>query len=456
MPVRSVISAGELVASLAAVTAALPERVTGSRAELVAGSASLEAAIRKLQGLQYQMLAEAEITVDDSLGGRRVVEVVADEARIRPSDARARLQMAAKVIPRISMQGEPLPPVWPNIAKHVSGGVIGDGHLKVVKDFFHHLPAKTDPVAVEFAEAQLADFAAQFRPDEMEKLAKALLNAINPDGSLDDERDRARKRHFTMHKQGADKMTSGRFCLDPIAAASIEALLAKFARRGMCNPDDTDPTVDHDPTDEQIRTDTRTYGQRCHDAIAMMARNTLCDENIGQHRGLHVSVVITADIKDLDPQGASQPGRTGGGLMIPINDVLALARHARNYLAVFDHGKPISLHEGRARRLATPGQRLMLHASDRGCTFPGCDRGGYYAQVHHSNRDWLDGGLTNIDDETLACDIHHPLAGNKPNQWKTRTRDGVTVWYPPKTVDPQRRPRRNHFHHPERRLEGAL
>ncbi|CAM3952803.1 HNH endonuclease signature motif containing protein [Smaragdicoccus niigatensis] len=440
---------------LAAMAAVLPRRVSGTRAELVSLIALAESAIRRLQGLQYQALAEAEITVDESIGGRRVAGVVADEARISPSDARARLRIAAKVTPRVSLQGETLAPVWPNIAQHVTNGVIGEAHLKVVKDFFHHLPAKTDPVAVEFAEAQLADFAEQFRPDEFERLAHALLAGLNPDGTLDDERDRARKRHFTMGKQGPDKMTSGRFCLDPIAAASVEALLAKFARRGMCNPADADPTVDHDPTEEQIRTDTRTYGQRCHDAIAMMARNTLTDENIGQHRGLPVTVVITADIKDLDPEGASQPGRTGGGLMVPITDVLAMARHGRTYLAVFDHGKPISLYEGRARRLATPGQRLMLHASDRGCTFPGCDRGGYYAQVHHSNRDWLDGGLTNIDEETLACDAHHPLAGNKPHQWKTRTRNGVTLWYPPTSVDPQRRPRRNHFHHPERRLRGA-
>ena len=186
----------------------------------------------------------------------------------------------------------------------------------------------------------------------------------------------------------------------------------------------------------------------------MMIRNTLTDDNIGQHRGLPATIVITVDLKDLDPTTSTGVGTTGGGLMIPINDVLKIGRHARHYVAVLHHGKPINLYEGRTKRLATAGQRLMLHASQRGCTHPRCTRGGYYAQVHHANTDWLDGGPTDIDNETFACDIHHAMVG--PGKWRTRLRDdGICEWIPPKNVDPEQKPRINRYHFPERVIRRA-
>jgi hypothetical protein len=75
---------------------------------------------------------------------------------------------------------------------------------------------------------------------------------------------------------------------------------------------------------------------------------------------------------------------------------------------------------------------LNFHASDRGCTFPGCTVPGYRCQVHHAARDWAAGGLTNIDEETLACGPHNRLVTDKG--WKTRKcADGTTEWIPPPT-----------------------
>ncbi len=66
------------------------------------------------------------------------------------------------------------------------------------------------------------------------------------------------------------------------------------------------------------------------------------------------------------------------------------------------------------------------------------------------------GGHTDIDELTMACDIHHALVGSARHQWRTRkNRFGYTEWIPPKLVDPQQRPRVNHFHHPERRLRAG-
>ena len=60
--------------------------------------------------------------------------------------------------------------------------------------------------------------------------------------------------------------------LTPEARAGIEAVLAKTAAPGMCNPRTTAPVVDGSPDDETIQRDTRSAAQRSHDGLS-----TPCD-----------------------------------------------------------------------------------------------------------------------------------------------------------------------------------
>ncbi|MCV7228354.1 hypothetical protein H7J73_20280, partial [Mycolicibacterium komossense] len=64
---------------------------------------------------------------------------------------------------------------------------------------------------------------------------------------------------------------------------------------------------------------------------------------------------------------------------------------------------------GRSKRIASADQRIVLHAKDRGCTFPGCTVPGFLTEVHHAECDWADDGHTNINDLTLACGPHNRL-----------------------------------------------
>ncbi|EIU06756.1 hypothetical protein MA5S0921_0171 [Mycobacteroides abscessus 5S-0921] len=83
-----------------------------------------------------------------------------------------------------------------------------------------------------------------------------------------------------------------------------------------------------------------------------------------------------------------------------------MAAHAHHYLAIFnDNGRPLYL--GRSKRIASPEQRLVLHARDRGCTHPGCHVPGYLCQVHHIT-DWAHDGPTDIDNPTShKTDLTH-------------------------------------------------
>jgi hypothetical protein len=160
---------------------------------------------------------------------------------------------------------------------------------------------------------------------------------------------------------------------------------------------------------------------------------------------LPVTVVVSTTLKEL-ASGAGQ-AVTGGGTLLPMRDVIRMARHAYHYLAVFDDHRSRPLYLGRSRRIASPDQRVVLYAKDRGCTFPGCDAPGYVSEVHHVD-DWASGGLTNIDKLTFVCHPHHKL---HEMGWRTRKlANGETEWIPPPHL--QMPSGTNDFHHPERYL----
>jgi hypothetical protein len=90
----------------------------------------------------------------------------------------------------------------------------------------------------------------------------------------------------------------------------------------------------------------------------------------------------------------------------------------------------------------------VLHAKDRGCTFPGCTVPGYLCQVHH-NDPYAKNPVTDVNGLTLVCHPNHPLA---EQGWTTRTNThGQTEWIPPPHLD-RGQPRINTFHHPEKLL----
>ena len=59
--------------------------------------------------------------------------------------------------------------------------------------------------------------------------------------------------------------------LNPEARATIDAVFAKLAAPGMCNPDDIAPCVSGTPSQAAIQGDTRSASQRNHDALVWPA-----------------------------------------------------------------------------------------------------------------------------------------------------------------------------------------
>ena len=383
---------------------------------------------------------------DDGQIGPALHKVIADVLRISPSESRRRLRDAAQLHPRTTLTGAPMPPELPATATAWNAGTLDIDHLRVIQKFIRDLPDHIAAAEVEKAEAFLADKAAELRPDQLERAADRLALTINPDGTFTDT-DRARKRGFTWcGRQGPDGMSTAKLVATPELRALLEAWCAKFAAPGMCNPEDHNPTVTADPTDDMITRDTRTHAQRHHDAIGALLRGQLGNPKLGQHNGLPVTVIATATLDQL--QTGAGVAVTGGATLIPIRDLIRMSSHAYHYLCVYDKHTQRPLYLGRSKRIATGDQRLVLHALERGCTKPGCDTPGYHTEIHHID-EWATGGTTDINRLTLACKTDHTQI--TPGGWQTRKRnDGRTEWIPPPHLP--LRGGTNDYHHPERLL----
>ena len=313
----------------------------------------------------------------------------------------------------------------------------------MIRGFWHRLPDFVDLDTRQIAEAQLARLGGEHRPDELAKLADKLTDCLNPDGNFTDE-DRARRRGITLGTQGVDGMSPISGYLTPEARATLDAVLAKLAAPGMCNPDDDTPLTDGAPADDAMQRDTRSAAQRNHDALTAALRAVLASGELGAHNGLPASIIVTTTLRELE--AAAGTGLTGGGTLLPMSDVIRLARHAHHYLAIFDNGKAIGLYH--TKRLASPGQRIVLYAKDRGCSHPRCTVPGYYCEVHHCTP-YATNPVTDVNDLTLACGPNHKLA---EQGWTTRKRaNGDTEWIPPPHLD-YGQPRTNTYWHPEKLL----
>ena len=196
---------------------------------------------------------------------------------------------AADLGPRRALTGAVLAPLLTATAAAQRDGTIDPAHVAVIRRFFNQLPEAVDLDTRACAEAQLAELATQFRPDHLADVACQLADYLNPDGIFADE-DRARRRGLTLGKQGPDGMSQLRGWLTPEARATVEAVLAKTAAPGLCNPADDTPVVDGPPTEDAERCDTRSPAQRNHDGLNAALRALLASGKLGQHNGVWVAV----------------------------------------------------------------------------------------------------------------------------------------------------------------------
>ncbi|MEV2225414.1 DUF222 domain-containing protein [Nocardia vinacea] len=425
----------------------------------------VERCARRLTALQHRLLVEAdERSIPAHTGSKTLKRFLMQTLRLSSADAGSRVHAAQWVGASRDMGGEQLQPQLPCTAGALARGEISADHVRGIAHVMNRVPRGASTEDREAAEQILAEFARSGSPDDIGKIGDRILAHLDPDGRLTDDKDRARMRGITVGRQRPDGMSPIRGEIDPVLRALLDPLLAKYARPGVCNPEDPDsPAVDIDAVAPAAlaaaaRRDHRSAAQRNHDALTAVLRSGLVAEDLGSHRGLPVTTILTMKLDDLAQMSGAATTATGG--VVPIRDALALAERSQPFLAVFDHAG-LPLHLGRMKRLGSRAQRLALIAALRGCSRPGCDAPASLCAVHHI-LDYGKGGRTDIDNLVLACDACHALIHDGPGGWKTVAEDrnsafpGRTAWIAPKHIDPTGTPTINHRHHANELLAAVL
>ena len=226
----------------------------------------LERVARRLRTPEHALINGLDEQAGEEELGGTLRSALADRLRITKAEASRRIADAADLGPRRALTGEPLPPLLSHTAAAQRDGLIGDAHVKEIRRFFDHLPAAVDLGTRDAVELVLANKATEYRPDQLGEQARQLMDWLHPDGDFSDE-ERARKRGITLGKQQYDKMSPISGLVTPDLRAAIEAVLAKLAAPGACNPDDETPLVDETPDEDAVRRDHRSTAQRNHDGL---------------------------------------------------------------------------------------------------------------------------------------------------------------------------------------------
>ncbi len=239
--------------------------------ELLACLQRLEVERRRQGAAEHALINQlAGQACEEELGGT-LRTALANRLHITPGEASRRIAEAEDLGERRALTGEPLPAQLTATAAAQREGKIGREHIKEIQAFFKELSAAVDLGIREAAEAQLAELATSRRPDHLHGLATQLMDWLHPDGNFSDQ-ERARKRGITMGKQEFDGMSRISGLLTPELRATIEAVLAKLAAPGACNPDDQTPAANHQhPSTDHLDCHPKDHARNLHSYTTSLA-----------------------------------------------------------------------------------------------------------------------------------------------------------------------------------------
>ncbi len=374
-----------------------------------------------------QRLAAVQVAAVRELDGRGTA--IAQGASSTAVWLRHRLRLDVAAARRLLGLAASLDVAPPGVRAALASGAVTAEQARVIADTAATVSASAGTDVADEAVGLLVEWAEQFDPTLLRRMGTRILDHVAPDladaaaaAALAAEAARAeRDRHVTISEQ-----TEGRLRLTGTLDAEAAALL-RAAIDPLSAPSGPD--------------DTRSPGQRRHDALSDVCRLALRAGELPEHGGDPAQVVVTTSYEGLTRQLGA--GALDIGLELTPETVRKLACDAA-LLPVVLGGAGQVLDVGRQRRLVTGALRRALVLRDGGCAFPGCDRPPRWCAAHHI-RHWADGGSTSLDNAVLLCGHHHRhihLAN-----WAVQLGgDGHPEFVPPAWLDPAQIPRRNHYH----------
>jgi Domain of unknown function (DUF222)/HNH endonuclease len=319
----------------------------------------------------------------------------------------------------------------PVLAEAVASGAVNTGQAAAIGRVLVDVPVE-DPTLVDKVEAILIDEAGRFEPTILRRLGERVLAHVNPelaDARLRDRLEREEKharqrRGFTLSPDGLGGIRINGI-LDTEGAAIVGAAIEPLAKpvRGDDGPD------------------LRTAAARRADSLIEVCRLALASGGLPDNGGQPPQLTVTIDLDALRRDVAVGHLDTGCELSPATTRRLACTA---GILPVVLNGAGVPIDLGRSRRAYTGQARRAVLVRDGGCAFPGCDRPSSKTNIHHIVA-WQHGGPTDRDNGVALCGHHHRLLHT--SAWTVRLgHDQRPEFIPPAHIDPNRQPRRNHYH----------
>lgn len=367
--------------------------------------------LRALADLEKDPSDPAEDTADD----------LARKQNCGPSKAKRRTETAEQLADLPATQDA------------LENGRITDGHAEAIA----HARAGADPsarTALDRHEAQLLALGAGETAFEFRKrLDQFVTRHSEDDGRSEWERKKSKRRlRFWRNRDGMTQIAGE---LDPESGHIVQTQLERVSEELFRHDH-----ADH-PDDAPVPVEERKYEQRLADALVETCRRA---EGQAHPTSTHDRVVCTLTLDDLFDRPHDGPGPTmNDGTPVPAGVARRMACDAGIIPLVLDGGS-IPLDLGRARRIATPGQRLALGALWSTCSFADCRRPFHWCDIHHTRPFNADGGhgKTDLAELTPVCRHCHDLS-HTPGWHFDKLADGSTHTRAPDGTRWRRRPNRH-------------
>jgi hypothetical protein len=400
--------------------------------DVVTVLARVETVRRKSAVLDQRLIVEVQSRgLPHEYGAGNAATFLRELLRIGIGEARSRVANAEAAGSRVQHDGEVLEPVFTTVAAAQAGGEISRAHAQVVVSTIEKLPDHLAAEIGETVEAILVEQARVLDPDTLARFATHLRTVLDQDGTLDDDAYNQRRRAFTLRRHADGSST-------PTGQLTAEATEYLATALDSLNA----PAGGEEP-------DRRTHLQRNHDALLELARLTMRAQLLPDAGGVSTTVILTMT-REAFATGVGT-ATTGHGVVLAADTAKAWADGENRVIgAIFNHTYGVEELTTTARFFTTK-QRYALIARDHGCAFPGCDTPPQRCEAHHiTEREHS--GPTSIDNGVLLCRFHHHQIIHNTD-WQIVMINQVPHFIPPKLLDPERKPRRNHMHHPQHILQ---
>jgi len=260
-----------------------------------------------------------------------------------------------------------------------ASGDLGYEHVALMARAAQHVGA----AAVRQAESTLLQAAQTHDPGQFVSVAKNFEHRIDGEGALS-EANRAHARRYLHLGEPQDGMVRIDGLLDAEGGAMVRSALQAYMKPS--------------------KNDTRSHGQRQHDALIELCRQRAGDKRDGA--GPRPQLIVRASTDTLAGIRGAPAGELEGGGTVPAATVQRIA--CDTAIARITGQGELEHELNHATRTVPPSTRRALEARDQHCVFPGCDRPLSWCDGHHLVW-WIKGGPTTLPNLALLCRRHHRM-----------------------------------------------